>query len=104
MPALLACDCWQSRKPPSNQPHVTPLAFSRSPTFLLFGSTDLDVSRVSQMSPAGCGSPIIVPFAVTAGLVCAKPCVCPETRLIAPGLDGPKTVLKELSLIANACA
>src|SRR2546428_506000 len=94
----------QLRKPPWNQPQVTPFAFSRSPMFLSFGSTVVVTSLVSQISPAGCGSPITVPFAVTAGLVVAKPCVCPEMRLSAPGVDGPNPVPYELSLIANDCA
>ena len=32
------------------------------------------------------------------------PLVWPEIRLIAPGVDGPKVVLYELSLIAKRCA
>lgn len=43
----------------------------------------VDESRLSQISPAGCGSPMIVPFAVTAEPSGVKPCVCPETRLTA---------------------
>ena len=57
------------------------------------------------MSPAGCGSPIIVVFVVTAmpNDVASgeKPCVWPAIRLTAPTLDGPKFVSNELSLIAN---
>src|SRR5919201_1556961 len=108
MPALLACDCVQFLKPPWNQPHVTPLALSRSPMFLLLGSIEVLTSRVSQMSPAGCGAPILVVFGVTAMPKAVasgeKPCVCPETRLMAPGLEGPKTVLNELSLMAKVWA
>ncbi len=72
--------------------------------FLFAGSTEVVLSRVSHLSPVGCGSPMTVPFAVTAGLVRAKPCVWPETRFSAPGVDGPKVVENELSLIAKACA
>src|SRR5581483_5152546 len=91
----------QSANPPWNQPQVIPFAFKRSPTFLLFGSVEVVLSRVSHLSPAGCGSPITVRFNVTAGLVVANPCVWPEMRFRAPGVEGPKTVLKELSLIAK---
>ena len=104
-PALLAWVCEQLRKPPLNQPQVTPLAFSRSPMLRLFGSIDVEVSRVSQISPVGWGSPNTVPPAVTAkGRSGVKPWVCPEMRFSAPGVDGPNTVEYELSLIANACA
>src|ERR1700730_14919211 len=99
-PPWLVCDCVQLSKPPLNQPQVIPLAFRRSPTFLFFESVDVDVSRVSHLSPVACGSPITVAAAVTAGLVVAKPCVCPEIRLSAPGVEGPKFVEYELSLIA----
>jgi hypothetical protein len=82
----------QSAKPPWNQPHVVPLALSRSPIFLFFGSVDVVVSRVSHLSPVGCGSPMTVVLAVTAGLVVVKPWVCPATRLSAPGVEGPNVV------------
>ena len=36
--------------------------------------------------------------------VMSTPPVSPETRLIAPGDDGPNVVPKELSLIAYRCA
>jgi hypothetical protein len=93
-PPLFVCDRLQSRKPLWNQPQVTPFAFSRSPTLR---PVIVTVSRVSQTSPAGCGSPIIVPLAVSTPNAVARPggtapWVWPETRLIVPGLDGPKTV------------
>ena len=44
------------------------------------------------------------PFAVTADEVWANPCVWPEIRLSAPGVDGPKVVPYELSLMAKCCA
>ncbi len=72
--------------------------------FLLLGSIEVVLSRLLQRSPVGCGSPITVPAGVTAELVCAKPCVCPEMRFSAPGVEGPKVVEYELSLIAKACA
>ncbi len=98
-----------SRKPPSNQPQVTPFAFSRSPMFLsVLDTSRVDVSRVSQMSPVGCGSPITVLLTVTAVpnevVSGVKPCVWPETRLSAPTDDGPNVVSNELSLIAKFCA
>src|SRR5260370_11191658 len=105
MPARLACDCVQLAKPPWNQPQVTPFAFSRSPMFLLWGSTDVELSRVSHLSPVGCGSPMTVPLAAGTALPSAEnPWVCPEMRLSAPGLDGPNVVLNELSFIAKLCA
>lgn len=61
-------------------------------------------SRSSQRSPSGCGSPTTVPRALTAGLVDAKPWVCPETRFSAPVVEGPKVVENELSLMVKACA
>src|SRR5579883_2731489 len=93
-----------SRKPPSNQPQVTPFAFSKSPTFLLLGSTEADVAPLLQTSPVGSVSLNIVPVDETAGDVVENPCVCPETRLSAPGVDGPYVVEYESSLIANAWA
>src|SRR6267142_4267357 len=104
-PPLFACVCRQLWKPPLNQPQVIPFSLSRSPTLRLFGSTEAEVSRVSQMSPVGWGSPNTVPAAVTAkGRSGVNPCVWPETRLRAPGVDGPKTVEYELSLMAKCCA
>src|ERR1700712_5201650 len=92
----------QSAKPPWNHPQLTPFALSRSPMFLLFGSVDVEVSRVSHLSPVGCGSPIMVWFGVTATpnevASGVKPCVWPLTRLIAPTDDGPNVVPNELSL------
>ena len=32
------------------------------------------------------------------------PCVLPEIRLMAPGVDGPKVVPKKRSLMAKCCA
>src|SRR5437667_12912535 len=108
MPALFACVCGQLLKPPWNQPQLTPFAFSRSPMLRSFGSICVVTSRVSQMSPAGCGSPMIVVFVVTAmpNDVASgeKPCVCPDMRLTAPTVDGPKFVSYELSDIAKDCA
>jgi hypothetical protein len=83
----------QLSNPPWNQPQVTPCSFSRSPMLRLLESTEAVLSRVSQASPVGWGSPITVPFEVTPELVCANPCVCPLIRLSAPGVDGPNTVL-----------
>src|SRR5450830_1839072 len=94
----------QSAKPPWNQPQLTFFALSRSPTLTFLESVEVDVSRESHTSPVGCGSPMTDPFVVTADDVCAKPCVWPDTRLSAPGVDGPNVVLYELSLIAKCCA
>ncbi len=73
--------------------------------FLLFGSTEVELSRESHISPVGCGSPITLPVAAgTAPPSAVNPCVWPEIRLSAPGVDGPNIVLNELSLIAKFCA
>src|SRR5690349_1217229 len=86
--------------PPWNQPQVMPRAFSRSPTLVL---VKYAVPLPEQSSNAGSGSLIMVPSrmsgltdipAVT--LIAVEPggtsaCeVSPETRLIAPGVEGPK--------------
>ena len=59
-----------------------------------------------QSSSAGSGSEIIVPCTtiVSSSTVSVAPCVLPEIRLIAPGVEGPKLVPKELSLSAKCCA
>src|SRR5260370_35545984 len=99
---MFECVCVQLAKPPWNQPQVTPFAFSRSPMFLLLESTEVEVSRVSHLSPVGCGSPMTLALAAgTAFPSAANPCVLPESRLRAPGVDGPNVVLNELSLIAK---
>ena len=79
----------QSRaKPPWNQPQVTRLAFSRSPTFLLVGSDRgacCRACRSRRRSAAGRRSRVPSSWPVTAvEPVCAMPCVWPETRLSAP--------------------
>src|SRR5882757_11317749 len=91
--------------PPSKKPHVTLAALSRSPMFLPDMLKFLLVEE--QMSPAGSASLMSVnpplPSATTAvpGLTALiTPFVCPEIRLRAPGVDGPKVVLNEWSLIA----
>src|SRR5262249_55139126 len=102
------------RKPPWNQPHERPAAFSSSPMFFPDSPT---ASRVEQSSQYGwaslvsekppCPSAVTSAFGAVAvatlGLFtsCAvsTPPVSPETRLIAPGADGPNVVPYELSLI-----
>src|SRR5262245_35424877 len=104
--------------PPWNQPHVMPLRFSRSPTFVpsMAPRLKVDVWLVSaQSSHAGSGSLMTVPTPAPFGdcttkgsdvMVCVTeltatmPCVLPEIRFTAPGVDGPNTVSNELSLIA----
>jgi hypothetical protein len=52
------------------------------------------VSRVLHLSPVGCGSPTTVPLAAgTTAPSGVKPCVWPETRWRAPGVDGPNAVV-----------
>src|SRR5690349_19772341 len=84
------------RKPPWNQPQVTLLALSRSPTLRPLTVT-IPAFGFEQSSSCGSGSAITVPAAVmtssssfsSAG---SAPCVFPATRLSAPGVDGPKLV------------
>src|ERR1700694_1470266 len=89
-------------KPPWNQPQVTCLALSSSPMFVpLMAMVEPD----EHWSWAGSASPYTVPLLVTPDSTAGvTPWVCPETRLSTPGVDGPKPVLNELSLIANRCA
>src|SRR2546425_10654998 len=98
------------------------LAFSSSPTFLpdtviwlTFWNLGFDAT---QSSSNGRGSPITapvvaalatlpsalagLPFGLVGNKVPGK--VFPETKLSAPGVDGPKVVPQELSLIAKCCA
>jgi hypothetical protein len=103
-------------KPPWNQPHERPAAFSSSPMFVPVSAT---ASRVEQSSQNGCASLVseypLLPsgvrsasgdvevaidglFAWCSGFVSTPP-VSPDTRLIAPGADGPNVVSNELSLI-----
>src|SRR5579863_707113 len=101
-------------KPPWNQPQVMPLAFTRSPTFRPSSSkvplVTVPPLSTPQSSSAGSLSPVTVTAVKLATLPplnakarCALP-VCPETRLRTPGVDGPKVVLKELSLMAKCWA
>ena len=67
----------------------------------------IDEVVLEQISPVGSASPMSVsppdPSATTAvpGLtVLMTPLVWPEMTLIAPGVDGPKMVLKEWSFMA----
>src|SRR5882757_9069579 len=97
-------------KPPSNQPQVTPFRFNRSPTLRPSISTvplPLAVPPASapQSSSAGSGSPVTVTGLNPETLPCANEVarrplpVCPDTRFIAPTVDGPKLVSNELSFI-----
>src|ERR1051326_8372501 len=95
-------------KPPWNQPHVSCLEFSRSPTFLPVIITCVRFAIVQSSSAAGGrASPISdPPETMPLGLpaVTVRPCVVPEITFNAPGVEGPNTVEKELSLIAKFCA
>src|SRR6267378_7065165 len=101
----------QFANPPMNEPQVTPARFSRSPTFcpdiviwVRFG--------FEHTSPAGSGSPTTAPLVAALAIFPPAPRpfvivaskVLPATRFRRPGVDGPKVVLKELSLIAKCCA
>src|ERR1700732_3017179 len=93
-------------KPPMNPPHVTPALLSRSPILVPPIWTWLRVG-LEQTSPIGSGSPTTVnepslPPSTSSPVpfrVLETPLVWPETRLSKPGVEGPKVVLKELSLI-----
>src|SRR3984893_19559145 len=100
------------------------LAFNRSPTFLplirmrvFFAVPTTGVE--TQSSNSGRGSPMNAPEYKPPAILPAElpgvlpsdakgvsvgPAVLPEIRLIAPGVDGPNPVLKELSLNAKCCA
>src|SRR5262249_47190279 len=108
-------------KPPWNQPHETPAAFSSSPMFL---PVNVTASRVEQSSQNGCASLVREKSPLPSGVMSAfglaalatdtlpalgigsvsTPPVSPEMTLIAPGEDGPNVVLYELSLIEKCCA
>src|ERR1700761_6535024 len=129
-PVELAAAVVVGLKPPPNQPQVTPCSFSRSPTLRdgKFGSLKAapSVGAPPQSSRPESASPTIVkplppsetrtPPAMASASTCASmagvtslpaawaPWVWPEMRLIAPGVDGPKVVPKELSLIEKFCA
>ena len=109
------CAWVQSRKPPSNQPQVTPWSLSRSPTLRPPIAT---ASRLEQMSNNGCESPrmVLVPCGCDVPGVAERsggqgggggfasggpkapafpqmtPNVFPLARLSAPGVEGPKPV------------
>src|SRR5262245_24381681 len=91
-------------KPPWNHPQVIPSLLRRSPTFVpdiaAFGA-----AAGVQSSAKGRGSPMMVPLSTLfamSGVV--APWVWPEIKFSAQGVEGPKPVLKELSLIAKCCA
>jgi len=93
--------------PPLNHPQVTSAAFNKSRMFLPLIRT-CNVVAEEHTSFNGSGSPIAVcpplrslmteppeiPFVVATAFV------WPEMRLRAPGVEGPKTVPKELSFNA----
>src|SRR5262249_31619823 len=96
--------------PPINEPQLTPPSFNKSPMFLPAICTWFRVGA-EHTSPMGSGSPTTVndplPPSVSLPvpvLTCDNPLVCPATRFNNPGVDGPKTVSYELSLIAKFCA
>lgn len=85
--------------PPMNDPHVTPAALRRSPIFVLPMVTWLRVA-FEQTSPSGSASPISVsdpslpPLTSSPAplMTFATPLVCPDTRLMTPGVKGPNIV------------
>ena len=92
-------------KPPWNQPQLTPLALSRSPTFrpliLTRGVAVVGAAVVERVGVAVDGAGPLAsgePTAPGSGTTCpaafsgVAPPVWPETRLSAPGVDGPNSV------------
>src|SRR5437764_14984824 len=107
-PVELAAAVVVGRKPPWNQPQVTPLAFRRSPTLRPVSATR-PAFGLEQSSSCGSGSPTTVPATTAASSPSlssagSAPCVLPATRFRAPGVDGPNPVPKELSPIAKCWA
>src|SRR5215472_8141329 len=114
-------------KPPWNHPHVMPCSLSKSPTFrpviVMYDRAAAGAAGEGNVQSSnageGRGSPVTEPtpmasIAVTfpaappvrperSGASIA-PWVCTETRLTAPGVEGPNPVLNERSLIAKCCA
>src|SRR5262249_58443085 len=92
----------EGRKPPWNHPHVMPLAFKRSPTFV---PDIVMVSRVEQSSKKGCGSPTTEPSTVSgpARLAGEAPLVWPPAGGGAPGVEGPDGVCYWVSLTPTCC-
>src|SRR5271156_2677802 len=114
-------------KPPTNEPQGILAALSRSPMFLLVIRTWIDgleqVSPLGSISPTSvkpaCPSGTAAPAAASSGPIAAivlgvpggrragamtgnvAPLVWPENISSAPGVDGPKVSLQELSLIAK---
>src|SRR5579871_1498237 len=87
----------EGAKPPSNQPQVRCAAFNKSPMFTPLIAA---VAPAEQSSNVGSRSPMTVPFTTFLLVpVTVAPLVWPEIRLSAPGVDGPNSVSKELSLI-----
>src|ERR1700722_15321719 len=106
-------------KPPTNEPQGILAALSRSPMFLLVIWTC--ALGLEHTSPNGSTSPVnvklpslfrtpaspavssaaITETGVPAAAGNVAPLVCPENISSAPGVDGPKVSLQELSLIAK---
>src|ERR1700678_568332 len=88
--------------PPWNQPQLSPAVLSRLPT-LVPDNCALNEPALEQTSPRGSASPISVQppcpsetsslDGVLVAVAWMMPLVCPETRLTAPGLEGPNCVL-----------
>ncbi len=68
----------------------------------MFGPVMIALAWLPQSS-TGSGSAVMEPVA-SVSPTALTPCVLPEIRLIAPGVDGPYVVSKKLSLIAKCWA
>ena len=121
-------------KPPSNQPHVFPAALSKSPMFLPVKYTVLVEAQSSNAGSASpiivplrmsvsptnnVGMPVGAaqsrPRSITHTMSVqlwlssdpggtTTPPVCPEIRLIAPGVEGPNVEPNALSNNTPCCA
>ena len=96
-------------KPPMNEPQVIPASFRRSPmlflprVYLILWSGRTDVANRIRIANHGHDElPPSIHYPNHSELGHAV--VCPETRFSRPGVEGPKVVLYELSLMAKYCA
>src|SRR5271169_597949 len=88
--------------PPWKKPHVIPALLRRFP---MFWPDMAAVAPAEQSSKVGSRSLMSTPLATEVEFpVTVAPAVSPETRLRAPGVDGPYPVPNELSFIAKVCA
>src|SRR4029078_3944160 len=97
------------------QPYVMSLLLTRSTMLVPFimALGNVFVAGFEHLSNKGLASFIkvpsetnqmLLPWRVTFNSDGVAPCVCPEMRLIAPGVDEPNVDAKKLSFIEKRCA